>query len=327
MQRRDTHRSEPYRILSLDGGGIRGLITTILLERLTAAVPGWLDQVDLIAGTSTGGIIALGLAHGLTPTAIRQLYYDKGPLIFKDSLWDNIKDLGNLLGAQYDNKQLRLALTEIAGDTKLADLQKKVLIATFDLDSQLSDPARRSWKAKFFHNFAGDDSDGDARLIDVALYTSAAPTYFPMADGFIDGGVVANNPALAAIAQTQDNRAKIEERPQLEEIVLLSVSTGLAPHFITGENEDWGSLRWLGPLIQIFTEGVAGVTDYQCRQLLQARYERLLPLFPAGDAFALDDWQRRDEMVSFAQEVPLDDTVGWLQQRWTPANVIPDVDL
>ena len=327
MQRRDLLRPEPYRILSLDGGGIRGLITAVLLERLSEAVPGWLDKVDLIAGSSTGGIIALALAHGLSPADIRQLYFEKAPLIFKDSLWDNITDLGNLIGAQYDNKQLRLVLEEVAGQATLADLQKQVLITTFDLDNEAEDATQRSWKAKFFHNFAGEDCDGDARLVDVALYASAAPTFFPMAGGFIDGGVVANNPALAAITQTQDSRAQIEARPQLEEIVLLSVGTGMSRHYITGENKDWGSLQWLRPLIQIFTEGVMGVTDYQCRQILQARYHRLLPVFRAGQGFALDDWRRRDELIAFAQTLPLEDAIGWVEQQWVPDDTVPDSEL
>ena len=65
-----------YRILSIDGGGIRGLFTCVVLQRLEEEVPGWLDRVDLIAGTSTGGIMALGLAYGLSPTTLRNLYYE-----------------------------------------------------------------------------------------------------------------------------------------------------------------------------------------------------------------------------------------------------------
>lgn len=63
-----------YRILSLDGGGIRGLLSLVLLERLAAQAPGWLRKVHLLAGTSTGGIIALGLAHGVPLADIRALY-------------------------------------------------------------------------------------------------------------------------------------------------------------------------------------------------------------------------------------------------------------
>src|SRR5438270_13739741 len=76
----------PYHILALDGGGIRGLLTTILLERLEAAVPGFLSHIDLFAGTSTGGILALGLASGITPTAARDLYEGKGPEVSAESM-------------------------------------------------------------------------------------------------------------------------------------------------------------------------------------------------------------------------------------------------
>lgn len=79
-----------YRIVSFDGGGIRGLLTTTVLERLDAAVPGWLDRAQLLAGNSTGGIIALGLASGLSAASLSRLYYDKGPVIFDDSWVDNL---------------------------------------------------------------------------------------------------------------------------------------------------------------------------------------------------------------------------------------------
>lgn len=71
-----------YRIVSFDGGGIRGLLTTTVLERLDVALPGWLDRAQLLAGNSTGGIIALGLASGLSAASLSRLYYDKGPVIF-----------------------------------------------------------------------------------------------------------------------------------------------------------------------------------------------------------------------------------------------------
>ena len=79
----------PCRILSFDGGGIRGLLSLVVLERLDAEVPGWLDSVDLLAGTSTGGTIALGLAHGVPVPTLRALYEDKGPKIFDDSWLDD----------------------------------------------------------------------------------------------------------------------------------------------------------------------------------------------------------------------------------------------
>jgi patatin-like phospholipase/acyl hydrolase len=151
----------------------------------------------------------LGLAHGLTPAELHAFYYQKGKRIFDDSWLDDIRDLGGLTGADYDNHHLKEELANIFGDTLLKLLGKKVLIAAFDLDNEATDEAQRHWKPKFFHNFEGSDSDGDTKATDVAVYTSAAPTYFPTADRYIDGGVVANNPSMAALAQTQDVRSVI----------------------------------------------------------------------------------------------------------------------
>ena len=92
-----------YRILSIDGGGIRGIVTTVVMQRLAATpgLEGFLDKVDLIAGTSTGGLLALGIARGLDLEDIRNLYVEDGPKIFDDSWIDDLLDLGKLRGADY----------------------------------------------------------------------------------------------------------------------------------------------------------------------------------------------------------------------------------
>lgn len=304
-----------YRILSLDGGGIRGLLTAILLERLETEVPGWLDKADLMTGTSTGGIIALGLAHGLKPKELRELYEKKGPAIFDDSWWDDVKDIGAVLGSDYDNKNLTKELRMIFGTTKLKDLRKKVLVPAFDLDNEDKDPKDRSWKPKFFHNFPGDDSDGEELAMKVALYTSAAPTYFPTVDGYIDGGVFANNPSMAALAQTQDSRS-FQNPPGLDEIVLLSIGTGRSLFRIEGKNLDWGYAQWAKPLINIMMDGVAGVSDYQCRQILGDNYLRISPAFPPDKAIPLDAVKDIPELVSFAVSVDITETIRWLRKTW-----------
>ncbi len=302
-----------YRILSLDGGGIRGLLTTVLLERLQEAVPGWLDRVDLLAGTSTGGIIALGLAYGLSPRTLRNLYYEKGPEIFADSVLDDIADMGRLLGAEYNLGPLETILRQVVGDTRLGELRRRVLISAFDLDNDGADGTRR-WKAKFFHNFPGSDSDGDMPAYKVALYTSAAPTYFPTVDGYVDGGVAANNPSLAAVAQTQDRRAVIEPRPALGEIALLSLGTGILNQYIAGDNLDWGYAQWARPLVNILLSSSMGVTDYQCRQLLDEKYHRLSPELPRP--ISMDGWRYRRELIQVAERAELQPTVEWLRRQW-----------
>lgn len=311
-----------YRILSLDGGGIRGLLSIVILQELEKKVPGWLDEVDLIAGTSTGGIIAIALAHGLTLAQLRHLYYENGPFIFQDSAWDNLLDLYGLRGAQYGTDNLRHELQRVLQKTRLRELKRKVLISAFDMH----DPVQATWKPKFFHNFEGLDSDGDELAYLVALYTSAAPTYFPWVDRYIDGGVVANNPSMAALSQTRDERNapsnfRDGRRPILEEVRLLSVGTGKVPQHVDGKNRDWGYLQWVKwrdqkPLIDIVMQGVAGVADYHCQQILgKERYRRVSPVLPRP--IDMDDWQARDELIHIAEQgVELDGVAAWLESAW-----------
>ena len=193
-----------YRILSLDGGGIRGYFTCGVLERLLAKRPGLLAGIDLIAGTSTGGIIALGLGRGMTPTQLKQLYRTRGAEIFDDGWFPISTDLGGIAGADYDNDGLKRILAETFGKATLGTLGKRVLIPAYDLHDAaavIEGVRTATGKPKFFHNFPGPGSDAGELLVDVALATSAAPTYFPTHKGYIDGGVHANNPAMAALAQ------------------------------------------------------------------------------------------------------------------------------
>lgn len=308
-----------YRILALDGGGLRGLITARLLQRLNddPLTAGWLDQADLIAGTSTGGILALGLAKGLPPAVICDLYVRKGPKIFDDSIWDDVRDLGKTIGADYSNKVLRRELTAILGTTRLKDLKKRVTIPTFDLDNEAPSGAERTWKPKIFHNFPGKDSDGQMLAVDVAMYTSAAPTYFPSVDGYIDGGVYANNPSLVALVQAISQQIPASERASLDEIVLLSVGTGVSLTYIKGQTLNWGYAQWIKPLINILMDGVAGISDYQAAQLLGERYTRLQIVFDGNENIPLDGVKkiaRMDEIATMYSQ--LDATRDWIRDRW-----------
>jgi patatin-like phospholipase/acyl hydrolase len=301
-----------YRILSIDGGGVRGLLVSVLLEELDSRVPRWRDKIDLVAGTSTGGIIALGLAKGLEPSRLRELYYEKSPEIF-DSAWYELRESLPIVRAKYSNEDLREELTAVLGDTQLRHLKKRVLVASFDL----ADEAKGHWKPKFFHNYPGKDTDGGLRAVDVALYTSAAPTYFPSVDGFVDGAIVANNPSMAALAQTQDGRARIPDRPALDDIALLSIGTGFLPRKIGGLDQDWGYTQWARPILRVMFDGLAGVPHYQCSQILGKRYHRVDHALDEG--IEMDDWKARDELVRIGEiemKPQLDDAARWLDRQW-----------
>jgi patatin-like phospholipase/acyl hydrolase len=308
-----------YRILSLDGGGIRGIITIILMQRLMAEVglEDWLDQVDLLAGTSTGGLLSLGIAKGKDTSVMRSLYENEGEQIFADSWIDDLVDLGTVIGAEYDNVNLERELKKIFADDRLGDLERAVLITTFDLDNEHPDKDQRTWKPKLFHNLEtipGESNDADVLAYKVALYTSAAPTYFPAVDGYIDGGVYANNPSMCALAQTQDRRNL--ENPPLNEVVLLSLGTGTSLNFIKRKDLDWGYVQWVKPLISLIFDGIGGIADYQCKQMLRSRYHRLAPVFPPGVSISMDEVKRVPEMIEFADHVPLSETIAWMQVHW-----------
>jgi patatin-like phospholipase/acyl hydrolase len=303
-----------YRILSLDGGGIRGVLTADILVRLQEQVPGLIDNADLIAGTSTGGILALALAFGKSPTELRDLYFNRCKDIFDDSFLDNVFDLGRLTGAQYGNRKLRNMVRSVVGDAQLKDLKKKVLISSFDLDNEHPVPSKRTWKPKFFHNMDGDDNDGEETAYKVALYTSAAPTYFPSVDGFVDGGVIANNPSMAALLQTQDKRAVIKDRPTLDEVILLSVGTGKPRFYIKGARNDWGYAQWAKPILNVMFDGGMSLVEYQCRQLLGNNYHRISPVLE--QAIDVDSCDLVQELVNVGESMSLGESVRWLKNNW-----------
>lgn len=306
-----------YRILSIDGGGIRGIISVILLQRLTqqAALDGWLGGVDLIAGTSTGGLIALAIAAGKTLPEIRDMYVTKAAEIFDRSVFRTITSLGSILGAKYDIANLERVIAPFLGEsTTLGSLGKRVLIASFDLDSGPGDARRRTWKPKLFHNFPGPDSDASELAYKVGLYTSAAPTYFQPSDGYVDGGVYAANPSMCALAQTQDSR--ILGGPSMGEIVLLSLGTGMSLEYIDKPAPDWGDAQWIEPLLSIMLDGVSGIADYECRQLLRDRYFRAAPIFPPGSDVPMDAVDQIPFMIEFANSVDLTAAAAWLRATW-----------
>jgi patatin-like phospholipase/acyl hydrolase len=293
------------------------VLTAVLLNRLSDEYPALLqdrpDTITMFAGTSTGGILALGVAAGFTPAQIRDLYVTNRNLIFDSSWARDVFEIGGLSGSKYDNVHLKQVLQQTFGTLKLKDFKSRVLIAAFSLDNESSDPSYRTWNPKFFHNFPGADSDGEALAVDVAMSTSAAPTYFPSYGVYIDGAVIANNPSMAAVAQALDARNQPAERASVDGIKLLSVGTGASLQYIEEKNLDWGDAQWIKPILSVMMDGSVGVADFQSQQLLGNRYYRLEPIFPAGKSFPLDDVSKIADLIAFAQSFDLTGAVAWLQ--------------
>jgi len=207
----------PYLILSIDSGGLRGVFAIRLLRKLEEAYPGFLDHIHLVAGTSSGGVIALALAAGIDLQYVEDMYLHSSQQLFKTSIagaFDNLT--GRFTGCPYSSHdRLKLFTDAFARSpaVHLRDLKKCVFIPSVRLKPLPLDPslpaddvtmqiANHQWGAQFFHNFLhSPDHDGDASVIDVAMRTTAAPTFYPIFQGYVDGGMVACNPSVPALAQ------------------------------------------------------------------------------------------------------------------------------
>lgn len=293
-----------FRILSFDGGGLKGLISLGFLERISAELggDGWIGKADMLAGTSTGGLIALSLADGKSVADVKSFYENDGPRIFNRRTWTYFTSLMKMLHIGYENKALSEALDRMFAGKTLDQLEKKVLISSFDLSERVG--KRRCWAPKIFNNFEGPGQDKHP-VRDVALYTSAAPTYLPGVDGFIDGGVCANNPSMCALAQVLN--PEMDAPQKLSDVRLISIGTGVNPESVRKKRIRWGVLGWNVKILSVIMDGSVGIADYQCRQLLSdKRYLRLQ--MDLKDSIAMDD----------AREIP---KLGTLAGTIDPAQV------
>lgn len=296
-----------FNILVLDGGGVRGLFTVQLLSRLHSEFPSFIDQIDLICGVSTGSIIGLALASGMSPKETAVFYEKCLPKVFKDSYWDDLVDLGRMVGADYDYSNLKKVIKDNIGNKTLGELTKKVLIPTFDLDNEAS--GMRTWKPKFYNNY--QESDLSETVVDVAVRSSAAPSYFPVYQGYIDGGMVSNSPCMSAIAQALDTNSANQK---LENIRLLSLGTGYSPTYISGNKLDWGVSQWAKFLVPIFIDSMMFSTKYQCEKLLGDHYHRLDSIFPKN--IEIDDIKQLDYILEQANALDIKSTTEWLSENW-----------
>ena len=300
------------RILALDGGGIRGYYSALLLARLERERPDFIAHFDFMAGTSTGSIIALGLASGLGAAALADLYGRNARRIFETTFGERLRDANGLIGPRYSARRLAAVLRNVFGDRRLGDLHHRVLVPAFNLDDKNPDSARRRWKPKLFHNFPGPTGEHDLLVRRAALYSSAVPAIFAPVDGYVDGGVFAANPAMCAVMLTQDETLG-DGRPALDSLRVLSVGTGLTTMHIGEEASNWGLVQWARPLLALMFDAGVGMVDYQCNRLLGAHYHRLNPWIE-GTPIQLDDIEAFARLAAAAEAADLAPTLDWLDR-------------
>lgn len=240
---------KPFRILSIDGGGIRGIlpaaILTLLEQRyLNGRSAG--DYFDLITGTSTGGIIALGLANGLRASSMRDLYIQCGEEVFPPLGFDLMKIRARLRWFRslrhhsYAPEPLRKRLLKVFGKQTLGETTRRLCIPSFDGFTEVN-----VFKTPHHPDYRVDWRE---ELLTVAMATAAAPAYFPVYRDrgryFADGGVWANDPVMIGLVD-----ALVCNRLDRRQVHILSLGTGDSEIQITTEQVTLGGLWYWREII------------------------------------------------------------------------------
>lgn len=267
-------------ILSLDGGGIKGLFSAAVLAKLEDDLHVTItDHFDLIVGTSTGGIIALALGLGIKPREIVQFYVEKGPKIFKSPL--GINRIRHWFQHKFSQTPLRASLQECFGDKRLADSKKRLVIPSYNLGEDdvylFKTPHHERLKRDF-----------KTPMWKVALATSAAPTFFPTFKDvdsirLIDGGVWANNPSMVGIVEAVSMLGT-----PLQAISIFSLGTSDAVVQRQGRLNWGGKILWVNSAVDVIMRGQSlGVHKQALHLLGEEKVKRLDPKVPET-LFALD---------------------------------------
>ncbi|XP_060199482.1 patatin-like protein 2 [Lycium barbarum] len=290
-------------ILSIDGGGIRGIIPATVLEylesqlqELDGADARLADYFDIIAGTSTGGLVTAMLTAPnkekrplFAAKDIKPFYLEHGPKIFPQNKLMIIKMLKPIIGPRYDGKYLHQVIQEKLGETRMHETLTNVVIPTFDI---------KNMQPTIFSTYeARENPLMDAKLSDVCISSSAAPTYLPAHHfrtqdkdenfyefNLVDGGVAANNPAL--VATNQVTKQIMTGNPDFFPIkptdcgrfLVISIGTGSAKveqKYNAKIASKWGILGWLlnggsNPIMDVFSYASGDMVDLHISVVFQA---------------------------------------------------------
>ena len=297
-----------FRLLCLDGGGIRGIFPAVVLAELERRYAGnhpLSAYFDLVAGTSTGGIIALGLGASIPPAELADLYIRRGKEIFPPypettfgRLRGSLRKLGRYARYSYDEVVLRQILEDILGERRFGSSALRLTIPAFDGKHGevfvYKTPHHRDYKF-----------DRLELMVDVALATAAAPTSFrPHRHGgyiLVDGGIWANNPIMLAIVEALTcfdlDRAQID---------VLSIGCGNDPYLVSSIQVSLGGIWFWRNIFEAQMRLQSSAATNQARLLLGPPAVLRLEPPPASPPIELDDWRRAVEVLEPAARILVD---------------------
>jgi patatin-like phospholipase/acyl hydrolase len=268
----------PFQVLALDGGGYKGIFAAAVLAAVEQAYNVEVtSHFDLVVGTSAGGIIALALGAGRRPFEIVDFFVANGKDIFPRS---PVRSIRWLFRAKYQSEPLSRALRLVLGDALLLDACIPIVVPSYELDNSEVHLFKTRHHERLTH-------DWRIRMVDVALATSAAPTYFPAHDidsvRLVDGGLWANNPVMVGLVEAVSLFGA-----RLEDIRILSVGTTQDTRKRSGKLARGGLLAWRKDAIDLALRGQSAGSNAMAEHLLgKDRVVRIDPAVPPN-LFALD---------------------------------------
>ena len=289
-------------ILSIDGGGIRGIVPAAILNYLETRIQLILNDnririanlVDLVAGTSTGSIVgSLMLLPGenkdgalYSMKEIMDMYVQMGPDVFRKDKWHSVKTLWGLLGPKFPSSNIEDPLVQMVDHFKLGDLIKPCLFTGYDIDKR---------RVNIYTNRDKDRKYENYYVKDIVRGSTAIPAYFipayfqegPDVNTIVDGGVFANNPAMVAYIEASKTLFSVEEEAKNmnpHEMIVISLGTGAGKRksFPYNKTKRWGAAQWFFPVLDVLLSGSSDVVDYEMKKLFEAygrsdNYKRLNP--------------------------------------------------
>ncbi|MDJ0728715.1 MAG: patatin-like phospholipase family protein [Crocosphaera sp.] len=285
-----------YKILSIDGGGIRGIIPAIILAEIEKRTGEPIYKLfDIIAGTSTGGLLALGLTKpnpdSSEPTPqysaedLINMYVDYGAVIFYESFFEQMlgpfEDI--IAGPKFSSEGRDEVVSKFFGETPLQSCLKEVFVTSYDIEQRIpvfftSQVEKERTQSRQFRKLCLGFT-----LKDAAMATSAAPTYFepyhlPTCQNttgyytLVDGGMVANNPAHLAIMEAELTERKKGVDLSMNDILVVSLGTGSLTSIYKYEDvKKWGLINWARPLLNIILDGGSELVAGELERILEPK--------------------------------------------------------
>lgn len=285
-----------FQILSLDGGGVRGVFTAAILAaieddfgvRVT-------DCFDLIAGTSTGGILAIGLGLGISPHEMVEFYIELGPRIFGKPSWRST--LQHYVRAKFPAAPLAEALRSKFADKPFGASAKRLVVPSFNIGDNDVYVFRTAHLERLRRDYR-------VPAWQVAMATAAAPTYFPAHQlpdrvRLVDGGVWANNPAMVALTEAV---GVPHLAVPLSDVHLLSLGTVSKLHSQRKHLDEGGLWSWRNDAVEVVLDASAIGVSNQARSLLGHRFHRVNAL-ATTDEVRLDDVRTVNDLIAMARHL------------------------